>query len=128
MASSITLWRQVDVGRKKVGDLMRKELDEHSVERGVTADYLLDHIAYHGYAYTLNLAIIKVSQLGFSEAAPYSLIIEKAHTLGLEICPGEVGPELCTQYSDLPLPHPVLFIAMKPLKNSLNSIPLPVRW
>jgi len=90
MASSITLWRKVDVGRKKAGDLMRKELEEHFVNKGVTADYLLDHLAYHGYAYTLNLAIVKVSQLGFSEPAPYSLIIEKAHILGLDICPGEL--------------------------------------
>lgn len=50
----------------------------------------------------VDLVVLTVRELGFSEGATYAKICERAQELGLELCPPEVGPQLRLQYMDQP--------------------------
>lgn len=56
-----------------------------------------------------DLVRFAVRQLGFHDRATTDEIYKKAEDLGLELCPAEVGPHLCLQYSG----KEWMFIAMK---------------
>lgn len=49
---------------------------------------------------SVDLASVSVEDLGFQEWAPYRDVIAKAMSLGLWLCPAEVGPQLRLQYTD----------------------------
>ena len=50
--------------------------------------------------------------MGFKNGATTAEIYQKAKELGLELCPAEVGPDLCLKYLDQPL-NEWFLIAMK---------------
>ena len=65
----------------------------------------------------LGLVVISVKELGFSNGATHKDIYNKAKTLGLELCPPEVGPQLRLQYMDQPKGE-WLRIAAEPITDS----------
>ena len=65
----------------------------------------------------LDLVVMSVAELGFKNSAKRSEIYARARELGLDLCPAEVGPQLCLIYKDQPL-NEWLLIAMEPITDS----------
>ena len=65
----------------------------------------------------LALVRLTISTLGFERGATTDEIYAKAQSLGLELCPAEVGPSLRLKYKDQPL-YEWLFIGMKQVADS----------
>lgn len=62
----------------------------------------------------VNIVRLKVRDLGFTSYPTTTELFAKAEEFGLELCPAEVGPHYCLQYTDQPL-HEWLFVGMEPL-------------
>lgn len=62
----------------------------------------------------INLVSFSLKQLGFPSSATLQEIYDKAQSLGLELCPPQVGPELRLNYTDQPSGE-YLVIAMNPI-------------
>ena len=65
----------------------------------------------------VELVVASVAELGFKGGANYFDICERAKSLGLNLCPAEVGPQLRLQYTDQPKGE-WLRIAMDPITAS----------
>lgn len=50
----------------------------------------------------VELVNVSVKELGFKKGACYADICKRALELGLDLCPAEVGPQLCLQWKDQP--------------------------
>ncbi len=61
----------------------------------------------------VDLVVVSVADLGFKDGARCRQIYDRAEELGLKLCPPEVGPQLCLQYSFQPK-HECLIVGMKP--------------
>lgn len=65
----------------------------------------------------VELVIVAVAELGFKEGATLRDIYERAASLGLGLCPAEVGPQLRLQYKNQPEDE-WLRVAMEPITDS----------
>ena len=65
----------------------------------------------------INLVRLKVGDLGFTREPTIDELYQKAESLGLELCPAEVGPHLRLSYVDQPLGE-WFCIAMKQIADS----------
>jgi hypothetical protein len=64
----------------------------------------------------VDLMLVSAAQLGFTgDQAAVADIIARAHQVGLELCPPEIGPQLRLQYLDQPVGDFVR-IAMEPIQ------------
>ena len=70
---------------------------------------------------SIELVQITVAELGFKDGATRKDIYERAISLGLELCPNEVGPQLRLQYKDQPKGE-WLLIAMEPIAGSRGDL------
>jgi len=68
----------------------------------------------------LTLVRLKVKDLGFRKEPTIDQIYERAKSLGLDLCPAEVGPHLRLQYQDQPLGE-WFYIAMKQISDRGGS-------
>ena len=69
----------------------------------------------------VDLVAVSVAELGFQNGASRSDIYMRALELGLELCPPEVGPQLCLQYKAQPMDE-WLLIGMEPIAGSGGSL------
>jgi len=69
----------------------------------------------------IDLIIVTVSELGFPKGATRKEIYAKAQSLGLSLCPPEVGPQLRLQYMDQPN-NEYLLIGMEPIAGSHGAL------
>src|SRR3989344_3397632 len=74
----------------------------------------------------LTLVRLKVKDLGFRKEPTIDQIYERAKSLGLDLCPAEVGPHLRLQYQDQPLGE-WFYIAMKQISDRVQAR-APWRW
>jgi hypothetical protein len=63
----------------------------------------------------VDLALLSVADLGFQDHATRKDIFKRAQEFGFKLCPAEVGPQLCVQYSNQPSGE-YLEIAMNPIE------------
>lgn len=68
----------------------------------------------------VDLVLVSVAELGFKDGASRKDIYNKCQTIGLELCPPEVGPQLRLQYKDQ-LKNEWLLIGMEPITDSDGS-------
>ncbi len=68
----------------------------------------------------IELVKISVEELGFKDGATRKYIYAKALSLGLELCPAEVGPALRVAYTDQ-LKGEYLLIGMEPITDSFGD-------
>ncbi|TSC91570.1 MAG: hypothetical protein CEN90_368 [Parcubacteria group bacterium Licking1014_17] len=66
---------------------------------------------------SIGLVNVSVAEIGFKDGATRKDIYERALSLGLQLCPNEVGPQLRLQYKDQPKGEG-LPIAMEPIAGS----------
>lgn len=96
-------WRTIKIGtHKTVAELIaaieRKEwwhFDEFILD-------LLNKVVLAGKLEELELIVVTVGALGFQDGARREDIYKRAISLGLALCPLEVGPQLRLQYIDHP--------------------------
>ncbi len=107
----------ITLGRYQEIDVLRDALDRARVRTGVHADAILKsrEFSLSTNETEINLVIASVADLGFSdEGAALPAIYARARTLGLELCPAEVGPLLRLRYLNQPVGE-WLRIAMTPI-------------
>ncbi len=69
----------------------------------------------------VDLVIVSIGQLGFDDNFTcYADIFARAQSLGLELCPAEVGPQLRIQYMDQP-EEEHLSLAMEPIASPVGG-------
>ena len=98
-------------------DVLRDALGQARVRTGVHTDAILKsrEFSLSTNETEINLVIASVADLGFSnEGATLPAIYARARTLGLELCPAEVGPLLRLRYLKQPVGE-WLRIAMTPI-------------
>jgi hypothetical protein len=111
------VWRTIQIGTyNSVEELLQALLDaENRISDG--GDDILKRTLLATEPTEVDLVIVTVAELGFPDGATRKQIYEKAFSLGLELCPAEVGPQLRLQYRDQPLGE-WLLVAMEPIADS----------
>ena len=124
MANKFPIWKVVKLGiGLKTADDFRRAFKEACCKIGESADDIIgraDFIVSKSKK-EVDLVIVSPADLGFRYNASRSNIYKRALELGLELCPSELGPQLCLQTKNHP--HGEYFnIAMMPIIGS-NNIP-----
>lgn len=114
------LWKTIKLGTHSVDEL-RQALIKADFKVGVWADDILGWISIAPEPTEVELVVVTVAGLGFHDGATRQEIYEKALSLGLHVCPSEVGPQLRLQYPDQPR-HELLLVAMKPISDSNGRV------
>ena len=111
-------WKTVDLGTgSKTAAEFRNSLKNAGMEISDEANQLLDspYFTVSKTAKSINLVNPSVQELGLSTGALRKDVIAKALSLGLELCPPEVGPQLRLQNKDPEEFADLLTIAMEPI-------------
>jgi len=98
----------------------KKELLNKGIKFYGSAEEILQKVTFSKENKEYNLVSFSVESLGFPNGATTKEIYDKAESLGLEICPAEVGPLLRLNYLDQPN-NTYLVIAMKSILASDGS-------
>ena len=96
-------WRTIQIGGKSKDELLT-ELKAAGITVGDWAKDIMGKEAFTTLSetQTVNLARVKVRNLGFTKQPTTMEIWARIRELGHELCPAEVGPHLCLQYQDQP--------------------------
>ncbi len=112
------VWRIVGLGTHKSHEELRLSLLDGGCKIGVWGGDILKEVQVASEPIEVELVAVTVAELGFSDGAKRSEIYSKAQSLGLELCPAEVGPQLRLQYLGQPPNQWLLLIAMEPIVDS----------
>jgi hypothetical protein len=118
------IWKTIALGTHRNANAMREALYAEQVRVGDSADEILGRPAFRFGALRtdIDLVILSVAELGFGPpGATLAAIYARAMTLGFELCPAEVGPQLRHQYLDQPLGE-FLHIAMAPIATYFGEL------
>jgi hypothetical protein len=120
-----------------IGGKTPQQLEKALASSGfVVCDYAGDILKSRGFTtlskpQTLSLVRIKVADLGLTGEPTTDEVYERANSLGFDLCPAEVGPQLRLAYKDQPVyewlhigmkqvvvmysdPHPHVFVLNRP--------------
>lgn len=104
---------EVTIGSKTKKEL-KKELKKKNIQFSSYAESMIDSSDFHEKTSFEHIELVRltVKDLGFTRGATIREIYDKAKTIGLDLCPPEVGPYLRLQYEGQPLGE-YFWIAMK---------------
>jgi hypothetical protein len=105
---------------KSVKDL-RKALLDAGYRIGDWGDDILKRINVASKPEDVDIVVVSVAELGFPNGATRAQIYEKALSMGLGLCPAEVGPQWRLQYADQPMGEWIL-VGMEPISDSGGSL------
>ena len=114
-------WRKVQIGLLRKVESYRQLLADDGFKISDYASKVLNKMKLVKVLTTLELVIVSVAELDFTEGATFAQIVERARQLGLELCPTEVGPALRSAYKDQPKEE-WLRIAMEPVTGSVGNL------
>jgi hypothetical protein len=117
-------WKKIKLGTGiKNADGFRKALKEADCDIGYWGNDILGKPAFtvSPSETKVELVVVSVAELGFKDGATRADIYKRANELGLDLCPNEVGPQLCLQYRDQPKGE-WLLIAMEPIIDSDDGL------
>lgn len=117
---SFTTWRTIKLGTGlRTADEFRKDITDKNYHIGNQGNDILDNPAFTTSETEVKVELIAptVAELGFKRGAKRADIYQRAISLGLEICPAEVGPQLLLQYRGKPMKE-WLLIGMEPVADS----------
>ncbi len=119
MTKTIKLILGIYKTKEKLFDALKK----NDVNVSAWARELMDSSSFTlaGKKAKLEVVILSIKELGFSNGVTRKEIYEKALEQGYELCPAEVGPQLRLQYKDQPNGE-YLLIAMEPIAGSDGSL------
>lgn len=116
-----SLWKTIQLGTHESVAALRQALIDADYKIGDWASDILNRITIASKPAKIELVCLTVAELGFPNRATRKQIYEKALSLGFELCPAEVGPQLRLQYTDQPL-NEWLLVAMEPISDSDGSL------
>lgn len=122
--TAFPIWKTIQLGTGlKSADDFRRDLTTGGFHIGNWGNDILGKPAFKvsSKLTEVDLVNLSVAELGFKDGATRKDIYERAISLGLELCPNEVGPQLRLQYKDQPMGE-WLCIAMKPIADSLGFL------
>lgn len=113
------IWKTIQLGTQKTVNGLQKSITRSGAN---ISDWSKDIMFKPEFTLSkekkdVDLVILSVKELGFPDGATRQQIFDKAQSIGLELCPAEVGPQLRLQYTDQPKGE-WLLIAMNPIKDS----------
>ena len=112
------IWKTITIGGFKGVNAIREAMEAAPcrILVGDDADEILGRPAFPFIKtpVELDLVVLSVFKLGFSDRASLHDIYDRAVAQGFELCPAEVGPTLRLNYLDQPLGE-FLHIAMRPV-------------
>jgi len=114
------IWKTVKLGTDlKNADDFRKALKKARMVISDWGDNILGRPDFSVSETEMEVDLVNVSvgELGFKQGAARRDIIAKALSIGFELCPNEVGPQLRLQYKDQPKAE-YLIIGMEPITDS----------
>lgn len=118
IALETSIWKTITVGGFKGVNAIRQAMEAAPcrILVGDDADEILGRPAFPFIKtpVELDLVVLSVFKLGFSDRASLHDIYDRAVAQGFELCPAEVGPALRLNYLDQPLGE-FLHIAMRPV-------------
>jgi len=117
--SSFKSWKKIKLGNFKNVKTLKDAITNIGFQISKYANDIMDKPTFHLSLYEkeINLARVTVAELGFIGSARYDAICDRIRDFGYELCPAEVGPQLCLQYPDQPL-NEWLAVAMIPIEDS----------
>ncbi len=94
------VWKTIRLGTGlKTAEDFREALDKNGYRISDWGNNVLDKFPVDDQEVKMDLVNLLVMELGFpEEGAFHKDIFSKALELGLELCPAEVGPQLCIQF------------------------------
>ncbi len=117
----VKLWKTIKIGTGLKGADLYETLNENKkffvIKR---AKDILEDSAFTvaSKESEVDLVIVTVAELGFLQnATSYKIYKRAKQSLGLELCPAEVGPQLRLQYENQPIGESIL-VAMEPIADS----------
>lgn len=120
-------WKTIELGTGlQNASSFREALKDGGFRIDDWGNDILCNPAFRGTKETssVELVLVSVAELGFFFNTRRKDIYERAISLGLELCPNEVGPQLRLQYKDQPRGE-WLLVAMEPVVlDSLGSLGL----
>jgi len=117
------VWKTIQIGTGlKTADEFRQTLKDGGFK---ISDWANDIMGKPGFSISsekieLDLVVVSVADLGFPDGAKLDQIYKRAKSLGLALCPPEVGPQLRLQYKDQPKGE-WLRVAMEPIIDSVGD-------
>ena len=101
---SITTWKTISLGTFEDVQGLQAAILDAGFRIGDWARDVLDKPHFHLEKKKKEVDLVKVSagDFGFDKGLPRADLYNKATTLGLEMCPLEVGPQLRIQYKNQP--------------------------
>lgn len=114
-------WRTITIGDQTSVKALVKAIEAKGLKIGDWARDILNKVMLAKKPEELELVVVSVADLGFKNGASRKDIYDRAISLGLSLCPAEVGPQLRLQYADQPNGE-WLRIAMEPIAHSDGDI------
>lgn len=119
MQKKLQAWKHITLGTgsKNAQDFRLKilYLKNGSIRKGAYEIIDNSQFTVSKESKVISLVKISVKELGLNKETSYKLIKEKALSLGLSLCPQEVGPQLRIQHSEQRKKE-YLFIGMKEVR------------
>ena len=121
MDTNFTTWKTIKLGTHPTIEAITTTLEADGFKIGTYARQILAKTRLALKETEIELVRVSVTDLGFTRAASRKVIYERALSLGLVLCPAEVGPQLRRQYADQPYGDWFL-VAMEPIADSARGL------
>lgn len=118
------IWKTVETGTHKDVKTLCAALETSGVSTGNWATDILGKIRLAKTKQVLDLVVMSVKELGFSEGAQYQDITKAASERNLEKCSAEAAACFLLQHGSEIEPYGILNCAMDPIKDSDGDLGL----
>ena len=116
-AKALATWRKLTIGSHKSVEALVKAIEAKGLKVGDWARDISKKVTLAKEVSEVELVNVSVAELGFKNGATRKDIYDRAISLGLSLCPPEVGMQLRLQYDDQPKGE-WLLIGMEPITDS----------
>jgi hypothetical protein len=113
-------WKTITIGTQKLVKDLTKALSSNGFRISDWTGDVLKKITLAGAETEIELVLVLVADLGFTEATRRDAIYDRAKELGLDLAPAEVGPQLRLAYEYQPRGEWML-MAMDPITDSAGD-------
>jgi len=117
-----SVFKTITIGDYPSANALVQTLNARTVGASARATSMLKTLTVSQVRMQIDLVVMSVGDLGLADHAKYPDIVGSARKMGLDQCPGEVGPQLRLQYTNQPETQ-TLRIAMEPVMSGIHPAP-----